>query len=87
MECGGWIIGIAPFCSPYRDSLQLIMGTIFVCSNGMLFVESSAKTAAHVADIFLAVAMKLTEPALAENLPQSVQALSSIAGDGDVQQS
>ena len=63
------------------------MGTIFVCSNGMLFVESSAKTAAHVADIFLAVAMKFTEPALAEHLPQSVQALPGIAGDGDVRQS
>ena len=52
----------------------------------MLFVESSAKTAAHVADIFLAVAMKVTEPALAESLPQSVQVLPSVAGDGDVRQ-
>lgn len=53
----------------------------------MLFVESSAKTAAHVADVFLAVVMKVTEPALAESLPQSVQALPSIAGDSDVRQS
>lgn len=38
----------------------------------MLFVESSAKTAAHVADIFMAVAERLME---AKSLPQSVKAL------------
>ena len=41
-----------------------------VRSNGMLFLESSAKTATNVAEIFEAVARKLTEPP--QTLPQSV---------------
>ena len=57
----------------------------------MLFVESSAKTAAHVADIFIAVAERLTRAkqpasvALPQSvsapvaLPQSVKALPSVA--------
>ena len=44
----------------------------------MLFVESSAKTAANVAEIFIAVAEKLTAP---KALPQSVRAL-PVDGDG-----
>ncbi len=39
-------------------------------SNGMLYVESSAKTAVNVAAIFECVAEKLTAPT--KELPQSV---------------
>ncbi len=53
-HCSGCLAG---FC---RDILlQVYLYVDFVCSQNMLFVEASAKTAAGVADIFEGVAAKL----------------------------